>query len=105
MSRNLRITFERILCPTDLTEDSDDALPYAIALAEAYGAKLFVLHCVQGQALPAYAYSANIDRHIEHSILKRFVEPPIFDWEAVVVEADPFSRLHGAAAARRPALL
>jgi len=105
MSRNLRITFERILCPTDLTEDSDDALRYAIALAEAYGAKLFVLHCAQAQALPAYAYRASIERHIERSILKRFTKPPLFDWEAVVVEEDPVTTIPREAASRSADLI
>jgi nucleotide-binding universal stress UspA family protein len=36
---------ECILCPTDLTADSDEALRYAIALARAYHAELILLHC------------------------------------------------------------
>jgi nucleotide-binding universal stress UspA family protein len=40
-----RIYFERILCPIGLTADSDEALRYGIALAKAYGARLFVMHC------------------------------------------------------------
>ncbi len=36
---------ESILCPTDLSADSDEAMRYAIALARAYNAKLFLLHC------------------------------------------------------------
>jgi len=36
---------ECILCPTDLTADSDEALRYAIALSRAYNAELILLHC------------------------------------------------------------
>jgi nucleotide-binding universal stress UspA family protein len=36
---------ECILCPTDLSPDSDEALRYAIALARAYNAELILLHC------------------------------------------------------------
>ena len=36
---------ERILCPTNLSPESDDALSYAIALARAYEAELVLLHC------------------------------------------------------------
>ena len=36
---------ESILCPTDLTADSDEALRYAIALSRAYNAELILLHC------------------------------------------------------------
>ena len=36
---------ECILCPTDLSPDSDEALRYAIALSRAYKAELILLHC------------------------------------------------------------
>ena len=36
---------ERILCPTDLTPDSKEALRYAAALAQAYDAQLTLLYC------------------------------------------------------------
>jgi nucleotide-binding universal stress UspA family protein len=39
------ITIQRILCPTDLSPESDEALRYAVALASAYKAKLFLFHC------------------------------------------------------------
>ena len=39
------LAIQRILCPTDLTTESDDALRYAVALSSAYNAKLFVLYC------------------------------------------------------------
>jgi len=36
---------ECILCPTDLSADSDEALRYAIGLSKAYSAELILLHC------------------------------------------------------------
>lgn len=39
------IKVESILCPTDLSTESDEALRYAVALARIYGAKLLLLHC------------------------------------------------------------
>ena len=39
------LRIERILCPTDLSPESDDALRYGVALARAYKAKLFLLNC------------------------------------------------------------
>ena len=36
---------ESILCPTDLSPDSQEALRYAIALCRAYDAELILLHC------------------------------------------------------------
>ncbi len=35
---------KRILFPTDFSEGSDNALPYAADMAKHYGAKLYVLH-------------------------------------------------------------
>jgi DNA-binding LytR/AlgR family response regulator len=39
------VKIERILCPTDLTPESGEALRYAVALARVYGAKLLLCHC------------------------------------------------------------
>lgn len=39
------IKVERILCPTDFSSESDEALRYAVALAGVYKAQLFLLHC------------------------------------------------------------
>src|SRR5689334_20887420 len=36
---------EAILCPTDLSPDSDEALRYAVTMSRAYGAQLILLHC------------------------------------------------------------
>ena len=44
------IKLERILCPTDLSEDSERTLRYAVALARASGAKLFVCHRARSEA-------------------------------------------------------
>jgi nucleotide-binding universal stress UspA family protein len=41
------IGFKHILCPTDLTPESDAALRYAVALAVRYEAKLTVCHCAE----------------------------------------------------------
>jgi nucleotide-binding universal stress UspA family protein len=46
------IKVERILCPTDLSTESDEALRYAVALARVYEAKLFLLHCSERDSLP-----------------------------------------------------
>ena len=46
------IKVERILCPTDLTTESDEALRYAVALARIYEAKLFLLHCSEHGSFP-----------------------------------------------------
>jgi nucleotide-binding universal stress UspA family protein len=61
---------ETILCPTDLSPDSDEALRYAIALSRAYGAELILLHCdlsengrPQDQDQAAEAIRDALERH------------------------------------------
>lgn len=39
------INIKRILCPTDLSPHSEDAVRYALALARAHEAELILLHC------------------------------------------------------------
>ena len=46
------IQVRRILCPTDLSNESDEALRYAVALARIYEAKLFLLHCSEQDSFP-----------------------------------------------------
>lgn len=46
------IKVNRILCPTDLSTESDEALRYAVALARVYEAKLLLLHCSKEDSLP-----------------------------------------------------
>ena len=46
------IQVKRILCPTDLSNESDEALRYAVALARTYEAQLFLLHCSEQDSFP-----------------------------------------------------
>jgi nucleotide-binding universal stress UspA family protein len=58
------IKVSRILCPTDLSSESDEALRYAVALTRAYGARLFLLHCSQEEALPAENGGPKFESHM-----------------------------------------
>lgn len=44
------LRIERILCPTDLSSESDEGLRYAVALTCAYKAKLFLLYCKEASS-------------------------------------------------------
>ncbi|HBB87779.1 MAG TPA: hypothetical protein DC047_09210 [Blastocatellia bacterium] len=83
------MTIKRILCPTDLTAESDEALRYALALARAYDAKLIAYHCER----------ANSDAEVVHSELKASFEQSLFnylgpaelaaiDWQRVVEQGN-----------------
>jgi nucleotide-binding universal stress UspA family protein len=88
---NVRIDFKRILCPTDLSPESDEVLRCAIDLALAYEAKLFVCHCV-GSSPPADELRLErIKRLIEETIGDYIsqVRAPALDWESVVAIGEP----------------
>lgn len=99
---NERITFERILCPIDLTPESDESLRYGIALAKAYDAKLFVINCID-YAVGGPTERANIKKHLENSIRKYLRFPPSVDfgWEIIIVDGDPKEAITEQAAERR----
>ena len=86
------ISFKRILCPTDLTPEADEALRYGVALATAYRAKLFLLYCKEGGANDSKSDDESERAHISsmfmaslapHLGLATFSE---LDWEGLIVE-------------------
>jgi nucleotide-binding universal stress UspA family protein len=94
---------ESILCPTDLSPDSDEALRYAVALSRAYDAELILLHCDTGQA------STDVNTHdVAAQTIKRALvrysggaELSDLDWKTVVITSDDV----GDAIARQAAIL
>jgi len=51
----MRVKIENILCATDLSDFSNDAIPYGIAMAEEFGAKLLVCHVIEMRTVGLYA--------------------------------------------------
>jgi nucleotide-binding universal stress UspA family protein len=103
----MKIDFKRILCPTDLSPESDEALRYAIDLALAYEAKLIVCHCV-GSSPPADESKAEqIKRLIEETIRDHIslVNSPALIWESVVVTGEPADVIAREAAEREVDLI
>jgi nucleotide-binding universal stress UspA family protein len=93
---------ECILCPTDLSPDSDEALRYAIALSRGYNAELILLHCDppdNGLATPdAHDKAVQGSREAlqKHSGSADLVG---LDWRSLIVNCDDT----GAAIAREAA--
>lgn len=93
---------ECILCPTDLSPDSDEALRYAIALSRAYNAELILLHCDAITDGPA-----TVDAHdkaaqtIREALEKHSGSADLadLDWRSLIVNCDDA----GAAIAREAA--
>jgi nucleotide-binding universal stress UspA family protein len=80
---------ECILCPTDLSPDSDEALRYAIALTRAYNAELILLHCDLTDDGPtktrddaAQAIRAALQAHSGVNGIEGL------DWRSLIVTAD-----------------
>lgn len=82
--------FERILCPTDLTTESDEALRYAIALAFAYKAKLMLLYCRTPGSIVEWSTGSSAARLFELSLFTHMDANELkgLDWEGVVTEGD-----------------
>ena len=82
------MAIKRILCPTDLSTESDEALRYAVALARAYEAKLIVFHCELATRVDVSVDQRRIQ--LEQSLLKRFEPAEIekLQWEGIVTQSD-----------------
>jgi len=82
------INIKRILCPTDLSSHSKDAVRYALALSRAHEAELILLHCtddVDGE----YKLAASVSECIDPSDSRwRFVIAPAEDvGEEIIAQA------------------
>jgi nucleotide-binding universal stress UspA family protein len=101
------IKINRILCPTDMSADADQALGYALALSQAYEARLVVCYCANvaevvgetsymagGTMRPSeigYALSRGRIKELFEGSLIKFLGPVAFanlDWEALIIEGD-----------------
>lgn len=102
------IKLERIVCPTDLSEDSPRTIRYAVALSRAAGAKLFV----------CYRPKTPADREWALATIKELVtagleypsgagnDPSTIEWESVMLDgSDLGSLITSAAASRRADLI
>lgn len=93
---------ECILCPTDLSPDSDEALRYAIALTRAYSAELILLHCDDTGAGPSQPGSYDNAAQAIRAALEKYsgsADLGGLDWRSLIVHTDDV----GAAIAREAA--
>lgn len=105
------VKIERILCPIDLTPESEEALRYAVALARVYEAKLMLCHCGGGPS-PGGEVGATgrLVEGIFEEALARHLGMTDFahlDWEGFLLEGDddPGALIAGEAAVRRADLI
>lgn len=99
------MTIKRILCPTDLTAESDEALRYAVALARAYDARLIIFHCTMDAPGRLNGEAKAV---LEQSLIPHLGSGGLADlnWEGVVGhDDDPGKAISELAAERRVDLI
>lgn len=102
------MNIKQILCPTDLTSDSSEALRYAVALAHTYDARLLLCYCGEEAVVaspPFQADKRNASRALFADALFEHVDSTDLaglDWEGIVVygEAGPAEGIAREAAER-----
>jgi nucleotide-binding universal stress UspA family protein len=101
------IGFKHILCPTDLTPESDAALRYAVALAGAYEAKLTLCHCAEAPSPADEIAHGKFGKRVE-SCVRQWTgvgHCPPADFEGIVIEGNPVDAIVKTAAERRVDLI
>jgi len=83
------IKIDRILCPTDLTSESEKGIRYANALARAFDAELLLCHCAS--EIPDLATSESLKHKLINSLRAQAgaVQSPTTECTAIIIEGDP----------------
>lgn len=87
---NKIITLDRILCPVIPSLGIDEGLECAVALAKAYGAKLFVCHFVEEASLVTGNARTGVEDTLKRSVSRLLdssshsTAKPALDWEIIV---------------------
>ncbi len=81
---------ESILCPTDLSPDSDEALRYAVALSRAYDAELVLLHCDTSSPTTNPNAHDQAAQTVKAALVKYWGSEDLngLDWKSVVITCD-----------------
>lgn len=87
------ITLEKIFCSTDLHPSNDEALSYALALAKAYEARVYICHALEGKELTGETeaklreqIAETVQQHCYHTNAGR---PGLPDWVPIITCGDP----------------
>ncbi len=87
----MRVQLKRIICATDFSDVSKRAIPYAVAIADEYKAKLYVCHIVSLPSTAAYGEILfdlvdNQKREVAyaHQQIKEMLQGHEIEWEPLV---------------------
>ena len=92
-----------ILYPFDLSQPTDEALLYSVALALSNDSKLYLCNCVDSLGGLLAAEKDRINELFKEKIERcfRFGNTKKIDWEGLILEGDPAEAISRAAAERR----
>src|SRR5512138_2993627 len=92
---------KRILCPTDLSTNSDQAVRYALALTRSYNSKLVLCYVASASELAEvaavrksevqYAFSKGRSRQLFEGSLLHFLEPlkvADLNWDGLIIKGE-----------------
>jgi nucleotide-binding universal stress UspA family protein len=92
----MRVRLKKILCATDFSPYSNHVVPYGLALARKYEAKLLVCHAVDFSAAALYDMGAYAYRETKEKLLReaaaqvrKLMEGHGVKWEPLVIEGIP----------------
>ena len=99
----MRVQFNNILCATDFSEFSNRTIPYGVALAMEFGAKLFVCHVIDLSSVTIYGEfqldpvgQQNRIKEEAHAQLDKMLSGQPVEWEPLITvgqTADEISRI------------
>lgn len=69
----MRVSFERIVCATDLSPLANHTLPYGIALAGLFGSKLYLCHVIDIPPIAAMYGEVHLDLARQQTQIEKFV--------------------------------
>lgn len=104
------LELKRIFCPVDLSEESAQALRYAVALARAYGSELIVCHCFETAQEPAITQVAITQATLRNELVGHVClacpdAPGVLDWEPLIAHGEAATEIVRLAAERRADLI
>jgi nucleotide-binding universal stress UspA family protein len=92
----MRVQMRRILCTTDFSDFSNHVVPYAVALAREFKAKLYLCHVIDlssaaiyGEAVLAMEEQQSRMTAFAHGEIRKLVEKAPLEWEPLVTIGNP----------------
>jgi nucleotide-binding universal stress UspA family protein len=96
----MRVLLKRILCSTDFSDFSNHAIPYGIALAREFKAKLYVSHVIDlssaaiyGEAVFALEEQQSRMTTYAHKEMTRLMGQESLDWEPLITVGNPANEI------------